>query len=692
MLKWFRKYNKWMLVFFGVLLMVVFLVEGTLTGLMPQREDEIIGRIDGEKIRYRDQSMANRDLEILQRTMPMLTLLAPSDPVVWLLMVKGAQQAGIDASNSQVATLLSMANPSGAATLEEMAKNAGVSTDDLTRSIRHWLMVQQYIELTTGLAHLSVDQKLQALQQGMQYMQMGINNMQMVTEPARGNPRISRPLMQRFLQDQQATVTMQAVAIRPERELANVPKPSIAAIEAVYNKYKDEFPGNSKDYGLGYKLPDRVKLEYLTIPFDSARKTIKIEESELLAYYDAHPDEFTPEATGATPTTPAPAQTPKPYLEVRPAILAQLTDDAAYKLATRIANTAQTQFAQNTRSLDQADGYRKIVASWTPVRLADLSKELEGRFGVTIEIRQPESWLTLTEVQSLPGLGTSSLPMGQQRPLPAASYISGVRELKPDDKHPATNLGLQVYIPSQTVIDRDGSLHIFRVTDAQPAHAPSLDDIRPQVALDAERIEAYKINLTKVQEWKAKLDQPLAAAARELNTNIIGPASFNRRDSFGGTTQVPVIPGIGRSEAFVDGVFNLALKNQADLNTTDVGNKDDQSKNEPAAVIAVDDKLTVYLVRVIKFEPMTKRDFDQQLSMPFNRMWLNMAMMRGLEDEVFSVDNLSKRIGFKWERPRETEEETAAKDKDAAADAEADTAKDKSASSDTKKSDADNSN
>lgn len=664
MLKWFRKYNKWMLVFFGVLLMVVFLVEGTISGLMPTREDEIIGRIDGTKIRYRDQLQANQDIEILSRTMPALTLLAPSDPMVWLLMVEAAKQAGLDASNNQVALLLSMANPTGATTLDQLAKNAGISTDELTRSIRHWLMVQQYIELSTGLANLSLDQKLQTLQQGIQYMQMGINNPQMVIEPARGNPRISRPLMQRFLQDQQATVTMQAIAIRPERELANVAKPSLAAIETLYNDYKDELPGSAKGYGLGYKLPDRVKLEYLTVPFDAVHKTIHIEESKLLAYYDAHPDEFTPKAEGETATQPAPATKPRPYLQVRSDILKKLSDEAAYQLATRIANTAQAEFAQNTRALDEADGLRKIVATWTPLRLADLTKTLEARFGVTLEVRQPESWLTLNEVQSLPGLGTSSLPNGQQRPIPAAVYVSGVHELSPTENNPAAKLGLQVYIPSQSVIDRDGSLHIFRVTDAQPSHAPALDTIRPQVSLDAQRVEAYKLNVAKLDEWKAKLSQPLAATARELNTNILGPESFNRRDSFGGVSQIPNIPGIGSSETFVDKVFDLALKNQTSDNKVD----------EPTTVFAVDDKLTVYMVRIVGFQPMTQRDFDQQLSMPFNRMWLNMAMMRGLEGEVFSIDNLAKRVNFKWERPRE--EDVAKKPATKTADKDADKSKD----------------
>lgn len=685
MLKWFRKYNKWMLVFFGVLLMVVFLVEGTISGLMPTQEDQIIGRIDGRKIRYRDQTQANQDLQIIQRTMPALTLLAPSDPVVWLLMVEGARQSGLSASNSQIALLLSMANNSGATTLDEMAANIGVSTDELTTALRHWLMVQQYIELTSGLSHMSLDQKLQALQQGMQYMQMGINNMQMVTEPARGNPRISRPLMQRFLQDQQATVTMQAVAIRPERELANIQKPDKQTVEALYNEYKDELPGGNKGYGLGYKLPDRVKLEYLTIPYQSVRQAVDIEEAQLLAYYDKNPAEFTPQAQ-ASDDMPAPAQSPRPYLEVRSDILNKLTDEAAYTLATRIANTAQTLFTQNTRSLDEKDGFRVISADWTPIRMADLTKTLEERFGVTLEVRQPQGWLSLQEIQTLPGLGTSSLPMGQLRPMPAAAYISGVHELNPDENHPAANLRLQVYIPSQALIGNDGSLHIFRITDAQPSHAPKLDDIWTQVSLDAERVAAYKINVSKLSEWQQKLQQPLAATARELNTNIIGPESFNRRDSFAGTTMVPNIPGIGRSETFVDAVFDLALENQSSLikaaGSDDAADDTSSTGSEPSAVIPVDDKLTVYLTRVIKFEPMTKRDFDQQLSMPFNRMWLNMSMTRGLEDEVFSIDNLSKRIGFKWESPRDgsdeaKEEET--KDKAAKNEAKDDAAQDTTA-------------
>ena len=119
-------------------------------------------------------------------------------------------------------------------------------------------------------------------------------------------------------------------------------------------------------------------------------------------------------------------------------------------------------------------------------------------------------------------------------------------------------------MPSQPVTSDNGSVSIFRVTDAQPSHTPKLEDIRPQVARDARRVAAYKANLAQMDQWQSMLDQPLAAAARELNTVIIGPETFQRRDRFGGVAQVPVIQGVGRSKAFVDKVFDLALKARAD--------------------------------------------------------------------------------------------------------------------------------
>lgn len=646
MLKWFRAYNKFLLVILGSLLMVSFLVIDTVSSLQPSHEDQVIGRINGEKIYVRDRIQAAREQEIIARGWPALAMLThQKDPMQWLLMVHGAKQAGLGASNEQIAQLLGSSGLKGN-TLADIARQMQTNADDLTSALRHWLMIQQYMELQWGLGHLSLDQRMATLQQASLYSQMGLTNVEMLIDPARGTQRISRPLLERFLQDQEARVTVQAVAIRAERELPDVPAADDKAVVELYNEYKDELPGSTRGYGLGYKLPDRVKLEYLTIPLANARKAVTVEESQLLAYYDENQAEFLPPAPADTtqPAAGAP-RLPRPYLEVRETIRSRLLDDAARKLVIRIASAAQASLQDSTRKLADQGGYKVISSDWTPLSLSDLSKQLEERFGVQLEVRRiQDRWLTLNEIQTLPGLGMSGIELGQQR-LPTAYYISGAKELNPDERHPALSLHLQVYMASQPVTSLDGSLHIFRLTDAQASHTPRLEDIRGQVAQDVQRIEAYKRLLAQIDTWKARLDQPLDKLASELGVSVIGPASFNRRDSFGGTSVVPQIPGIGQSEDFVDKVFALALQAPED-------------QPQVTDVIAADDRLSLYVVRVVDFEPMTRRDFDQQMSLPFARVWLKAAMLEGLteKDSPFTVDNLVKRVGFTWTNPPSEDE------------------------------------
>src|SRR5690606_1841290 len=134
--------------------------------------------------------------------------------------------------------------------------------------------------------------------------------------------RLSEPLIQHFLYDEQATVAGEAVLVDSERYLDQVAPPTEAELEALFAQYRDDLRGQGEPYGFGYRVPSRVKIEYLVVPMDRVRSQVRVSVAEAMAYYDDHAAEFRAEPP-ATATAPAEPQV-RPYAEVRDQVIDRL--------------------------------------------------------------------------------------------------------------------------------------------------------------------------------------------------------------------------------------------------------------------------------------------------------------------------------------------------------------------------------
>src|SRR6185369_8100032 len=131
----------------------------------------------------------------------------------------------------------------------------GVSPERIHEAVRHLLMVHRY----RGLAQ--------------------------------GQARLSAPLVHRFLYDQEAQARITAVSVPAERYLSKVGDPSEQTVADLYAKYKDQLPGpavsagsggagSADGFGIGYRVPARVKLEYLAVPFSRLKARAEVNEDE----------------------------------------------------------------------------------------------------------------------------------------------------------------------------------------------------------------------------------------------------------------------------------------------------------------------------------------------------------------------------------------------------------------------------
>ncbi|MCC6581191.1 MAG: hypothetical protein IT440_12205 [Phycisphaeraceae bacterium] len=679
MLKWFRRYNKFILAIGGSLLMVAFLITPMISRATSDNYGkQPIGTLDGRKITLAQQQNAARAMALVRDVHPLLSVLAPDDSLAWMLMQEEARQLGVSASNYEVSEVLSVLG----VTDEQLAKLAGklgVTSTDVRQSLAELIALQNYRDLVTGAQHERLALKLGQI--GAVYQQFGsLNNvqgmlrqyymsmlMQEIGRLQQGQPRISEPMLRRFVADHFSTVRVEMVPVPPQRYMKDMTPPTDEQIKALYDAYKNVLPGTSEPNGFGYLLPDRVKLEYLWLPMDRVRAKATVTEAEAIAYYDQHQDEFrTPVPAATQPATTEPAKTEpgkvRAYEEVRDLILEQMRDSEASKLADRIIKSAHALLLRDARNLAiQATGYREIPADYKPASLEDIAKSIQQQFGVLPDVvSDDQRWLNMQDMAALPNLGMSVV-MGKET-VRFPSYVHSVQELSPAADDPTTALRLQVGLPSMPLRSMSqlsgntGGRGLFRVLAAEKSREPhSLDEVKAQVTADAVKVEAYRRALADQDNWRQRLTKDsLAIIAPELGQTITKTQAFSRREIGAMKIEAPQVELVGRDMGFVDGVFLKAeelAKEQPDLEKL--------SPDKRSDVIGSQRALTLYLVRIDEFKPVNASDYERMLAMPQLAGRVGQTFAGEQPEDPFSVEALARRVGYQSELPLENRKRKA---------------------------------
>src|SRR3954468_6072939 len=98
MIRKLRKYNKWFMAIFGVLLMLTWLA-GPTTNKMSSLGDRVVAKLDGRSVRISEQQLASKELTSLNELAPVLTRgvfqLEDRDHLHWMILADEARQAGL---------------------------------------------------------------------------------------------------------------------------------------------------------------------------------------------------------------------------------------------------------------------------------------------------------------------------------------------------------------------------------------------------------------------------------------------------------------------------------------------------------------------------------------------------------------------------------------------------------------------
>ena len=370
LVKWFRKNKTKALAIVTVVLMIAFIGGSALTNLLSSRR--ALGRRavayfgDNKKITENDLKLAYVELEILRllragdvlrsqdlkgillaellfsedrASAPLINRLKqiiranqyrisdkqiidiyrrsmPSN-IYWYCLEKEAQLAGIRIANDEAGQLLARAIPqlfngqTYSQRMSQLVNQHGIPEAQILATFGKLLAVFQYAQLICSTEDVTSSQVMHIA---------GFENETIDVE---------------FVKFDSAIFAETDEKLREEEMLEH------------FNKYKNFFAGDVSEenpYGFGYKLPNRIQLEYIAVKLDDISSLVSPPTSqETEEYYQKHTEQFT-ESVPQDPNDPnSPSiERTRSYAEVASFISRQLLKDKINSKAENILQQART--------------------------------------------------------------------------------------------------------------------------------------------------------------------------------------------------------------------------------------------------------------------------------------------------------------------------------------------------------------
>jgi hypothetical protein len=453
-----------------------------------------------------------------------------SDVLVWMALYGEARQWGFDASGLEVEARL------------EALHKLGLTAKDLKQTI-----AQEGGDRDFLYEALRVDMTLRA------YVDWLMETTAIVVQPE---------LRRRFARlDEKMKVRLAVLKAEDFRDKA--PEPSEEDLQKQFDACKQFLPGQGPK-GFGYRIPDRVRIEYLVADPKAFAKDAEARaaDEDVKAYYEAHKEsdylvKEEPKKEGgeekkasgvnddakageSAPLADAPKEKKfRPLEEVRDEIRKMLLDAEAGRLA---------------REKLQAD-----VSEVRSMRaVPDLQIWADG--ALVVQYRAVPDLLTAEQLASLEGVGGAAR---ENRGL--AEQALALAELVGPER-----AQMAVGELSEVFTDADGRAYAFRVTACEANHEPaSLDEVRDKVVADVRLESAFESAVAAGRALLEAAAEPgLEAAAKKAGVAV------EESDWFPRERMVPVarmgrwfafppsLPVIGPNRLVVAECFRLDPKGQ----------------------------------------------------------------------------------------------------------------------------------
>lgn len=523
MLKFLRKYNKFILVIFGCFLMVAFLVPQGLTQLFRNSEGPIRATYAGGNVRQLDWARASVEVDLVTTLWPTLAQaleIGEDSAAHWILLAHEAERGGfVGEYGDGERQFAALVQRTALASYAQQAQQIGYPPQVAQQvALRAWndpdfAREQLGINMTREEVVAQVEQRMWGIVNS-RAAQARMNERDVYRAFARasGIERMLGTYLQAAVpSDRRAIIEAKRVLDQVQADtvflpatllIDGVPVPTDEQVREQFEAFRGVRPGEG-EFGIGYTLPDRVKFETMTVNARAIRDSIQPSLVDIRKRFSANPTRYT-----------------GPFEDneerIRQDLIAERTDEVLR--AARQAFAAEVFL--RTQNL-KADGlYKVLPAGWEPIdfeRIAQVvSDNVLDSTGVRIELpvvqTRASKWWTGQDILGDPDLRGAQWRVGQ-RGYSLARALIGVRELDPE-----SGLGVQVGLaPTEPATAFDGSLIFFQVLDARAESPPdSPDEIRETVAKDWRELRAYEALAARLEELRSAAVQLGLEAAIDL--------------------------------------------------------------------------------------------------------------------------------------------------------------------------------
>jgi len=521
MLKTLRKYNKWVMVVFGTILMVSFLFTGAAGQFAPDPRKEVVATAGGQKIRRSAFDLAERETEVLQQLVPRTIILdyGIQDGTHWLLLTREAEKLGLvgderdgldwiaDLSRREAySTLVAQyAEQFGVQFAQQIAASQGAQVEQMATQRQIFIESRKdEFAARTGLTPYEFALALSRLR--------GVDRL--LNLYGRGPRQSDRRYIAaaRRLQD---SAVVDAAIIAAESIADTMPEPTPEAVQAHFEKYRAAEAGTG-DFGFGYVLPPRFKLEWVLLSKSSVENAVTLDPVAVNKHWQLN----RPKYAGDFATEQANVER-----DLRNTKVTSAMDEADRVFKSRVrAVTARL----------PVDGiYRRLPETWNldAPKLQDLAlsmaEAVKTSSGMTVPppmVSRPiTEWTSLPELANLGGISGASIRIGSGS-MTFAELAALAKEIKPQA---AIDVQARVPFTTFTLEDTVGNRYYFVMNDVKPeAPAESIDDVRDKVVKDVRTLAAYEKLVAEKEIWVNRaVTDGLAAVASSFRQGGTAPGA-----------------------------------------------------------------------------------------------------------------------------------------------------------------------
>jgi|GEM_PF-2230643 len=648
MFKFFRQYNKIILVVGGVILMIAFLVPQAAQMFAPTGANSKAGFVNGEPVRQGDLMQAANEIRLLE-ALPLSAGMVTDDEVAWALLQADAADMGLWASEAEINAALGSLGIDQER-MAELAQRFQTTPASIRHVVRRFLIAEDYRRLVDGVAYTdpgeaSPSAGLRRVQRVYSGLQQVSGNREMyrrflapqIAMQSNGAFRVSTPLLRRTVRDNASSLAGRLVVLRPDP--ASVPTPTTERLNEVFHTYRDNLPGEGEPFPFGYRYPDRVRGRYLAVSGDAIRDAVDVPYLDVKTYYLENAAEFADEQ-GNTPE--------RPTAEVRRRITERLTDRGVQALGDRVQAFLAGQVAESVRGIEERLGYYTLPDNHQPIDLEALAALVKERFDVDATVAgDGDAWTPVAELSNAPGIGRAAVD--SEGRIGFAAYVSQVRELADDPEDVTRSLRTQVGLPGRPLRGADGGVYLHLLTGVDPSHPPAdLAQVRDRVERDARAIAAYEALAAETEALRADaVERGVDAVARDRGATAVDVPGFQRVAGLDGAP--PVLPEVGASVDFVEAAFAVVEGLDAAENLQDLPA---ERRTFALALRDAGGRPGVALFRAQSYEPLTDDAYAREVE-GFAPIGVSLLLREADDDLPVSPEAIAKRTGFDLEAYRE---------------------------------------